>query len=587
MRIRTKLILFLLSIISIFFAALFIHNANERKTLNLFFADRNRMENKTFDEAMETKGVSLKTLAFDYTYWDEMVNFLKTDNQAWAEENINQSALSNFKANAIWIYKLDLSLAYAVTDLKDSHFKNIPLPAGAIPKIFLKERFCHFFLNTPQGLMEIRGATIHPSNDPERKTAPQGYFFAGRLWDKAFMEELSSLTDSTIVVSPVQKEKFTSNINQGIIAFSRILNGWDNLPVARLDIRVRVGIMQYLMQTYQRNIFLFFLFALIFVIFQAVSLTRLINKPLKSISLALDKEDPDYLGSLKREKNEFGEISRLIDKFFQQRDILAKEISQRKHTEVELRSAYDKLQQTQRQLIQSAKMASIGQFASGLAHEINSPLTGVLNNLQLMKNQILKEDGFSLVDFKEGLESIEESAARCKDVIRSLLDFSRSSRGPFQFLSLNEVIQKTLLLVEHEIQLEKIILQIQLQPALPKILGDAQLLQQAVFDIISNARWAIKEAKKQGGVITLQTKYEPQDKTVFLSISDTGIGIPAQNLERIFEPFFTTKPAGEGTGLGLSIVYNIIKEHKGSIEAESKLGEGTTVKITLPCLEEA
>jgi PAS domain S-box-containing protein len=260
---------------------------------------------------------------------------------------------------------------------------------------------------------------------------------------------------------------------------------------------------------------------------------------------------------------------------------------ERNAAQEELKYAYHKLKETQAELVQSAKMASLGQLASGLAHEMNSPLTGVLNNVQLIKSQIQQKKDFSFVDFKEGLDTIEESAARCKNVIRSLLDFSRSSRGPFCFLSLNEVIEKVIILIEREMQLEKINLEKQLQIDLPQILGDPQLLQQAIFDIIANARWAIKETKKEGGLITIKTKYAPENKTVLLSISDSGIGIPEQNLGRIFEPFFSTKLTGEGTGLGLSIVHTIIKEHKGNIEVQSTVGQGTTFKISLPVLGEA
>jgi len=118
---------------------------------------------------------------------------------------------------------------------------------------------------------------------------------------------------------------------------------------------------------------------------------------------------------------------------------------------------------------------------------------------------------------------------------------------------------------------------------LPQVLGDPQLLQQVVFDFISNARWAIQQKSSKGeGTITLTTRCDPGNRNICLSISDTGIGIAKENLATIFEPFFTTKAVGEGTGLGLSIVYGIIKAHRGSIEVDSRVGEGTTFKIYLP-----
>jgi signal transduction histidine kinase len=246
---------------------------------------------------------------------------------------------------------------------------------------------------------------------------------------------------------------------------------------------------------------------------------------------------------------------------------------------------HNKPQQTQTQLIQIGKMAALGQLLSSVAHEINNPLTGVLNNVQLVRMMAEEKKEFNLENFKELLNIIEESALKCTKITRSLLDFSHASKGTFQPISLNEAVEKVAGLIEQELKLQDILLQKELQLDLPLILGDSQLLQQVVFDIISNACWAIhKKSEKVGGSITIKTEYLPESKRVLLSISDTGIGIPKDNLERIFEPFFTTKAVGEGTGLGLSIVYNIVKEHKGEIKVESEVGKGTTFKIGLPAV---
>lgn len=258
-------------------------------------------------------------------------------------------------------------------------------------------------------------------------------------------------------------------------------------------------------------------------------------------------------------------------------------IEERKKAEEELRMAYTKLKETQAQLVQSAKIASLGLLAGGIAHEINNPLTGVLNNVQLIKMIAAQKKDFSLEDFKNLLTSIEESAQRCSNITRSLLDFSRASKGKIQGLSLNEVIEKTIILIEHELQLQNIVIQKELKIDLPLIKGDPQLIQQVIFNVVSNAKWSIlNKPEKQTGVIVIKTDSRAADNMVSLEISDTGIGISKENLEKIFDPFFTTKLVGEGTGLGLSIVYNIIKEHNGVISAESEVGKGATFRILLP-----
>ncbi|MDD5255755.1 MAG: PAS domain S-box protein [Candidatus Omnitrophica bacterium] len=261
---------------------------------------------------------------------------------------------------------------------------------------------------------------------------------------------------------------------------------------------------------------------------------------------------------------------------------IIRDITERKHAEEEIKKAYEQLKDTQAQLIQAGKMSALGQFASGAAHELNNPLTGVLNNVQLIKMEARGREYFDLDDFKELLDIVENSALRCKRITQSLLDFAHGAKHKFGPVTLDELIEKTSELVTHELRLQNIVLEKDLQPGLPVIQGDFQLLEQVIFGLIVNARWAIEKKSKDGGVITLKTWSGPGGKTVSVSVSDTGIGIPPENLAKLFTPFFTTKDVGEGTGLGLALSYNIIKSHKGEMSVESRVGAGTTVTITLP-----
>ena len=251
----------------------------------------------------------------------------------------------------------------------------------------------------------------------------------------------------------------------------------------------------------------------------------------------------------------------------------------------ELKDAYLKLRQSQSQLIQSAKMATVGQLSSGIAHEINNPLAGALNNIQLLKMQLGQERSLETADAKKLLNTVEECLSRCRKITTSLLSFSRASKGLFQPVSLNDAARKIIDILEYEIKLDNISIQTLLQPDLPLVMGDSQFLQQVIFDLISNARWALLHktpSENQVKTITITSSYDGQNQKVILKLSDTGPGIPEENLVKIFEPFFTTKPEGEGTGLGLSIVAHIIKEHQGTIEVKSQLNQGTTFKISLP-----
>ncbi len=243
------------------------------------------------------------------------------------------------------------------------------------------------------------------------------------------------------------------------------------------------------------------------------------------------------------------------------------------------------LRNTQERLVQTAKMASIGQLAAGLAHEINNPLTGVLNNVQLIKMS-MEEDGnsrMSEAELKDIFDVIEESALRCKNITQALLDFSHVSKTFVQGLSLNDTIQKVCNLVGYELKLQNIIIERELDPNLPSIYGNPQLLQQVFMNLITNARWAIrKKDEKKNGKIMVKSGYDSGRQLIYVYFMDNGIGMSEDTQKRIFEPFFTTKDVGEGTGLGLSIIYGIVKEHKGTVEVESKENVGTTFKLYFP-----
>lgn len=244
----------------------------------------------------------------------------------------------------------------------------------------------------------------------------------------------------------------------------------------------------------------------------------------------------------------------------------------------------EKLKKTQSQLVQSGKMAAVGQLASGVAHEINNPLAIILNNIQLIKIQFQKKEVFAdNADVMSYIKMVEDSVARCKRITQALYDFSHVSQDKFELFFVTDAIEKSLALIEYETTFHNIVFKKEFQPGIPKIFGDFQALQQVFLDVIVNARWAIEQhGDNCHGTIMIKTEYETGARDLRVLISDTGIGINEKNMPRIFEAFFTTKEVGQGTGLGLSIAYNIIRQHHGNIEARSVKGEGATFIITLP-----
>jgi len=706
----------LLLLLGVLFASTFIIHSNiDRRTLSIMAQQANQEKNDIFDNLLSLASKGIETFAFDYTYWDEMVDFVKDpqNRREWAVQNIDPG-LSVFNASSAWIFDLSGSLVYSVSNLKDEALKKFPLSTEGIKEVFAEKRLRHFFVNTGQGVEEVRGSTIHPTTDPERKTDPAGYFFTARLWDKGYLAELSRLIGGSITVVPFSQAAAAADnakLQLGEIRLSRILKGPYDEPVARLNASSRSKSVVLLQKQIKQYFFLFAFFAFVVFALVIIFVTRWISAPLNLISKALRGQEPAYIKAFYKVRNEFGEISRLIQRFVEQKESLARQISDRERIEAalkeseerfrqvtenasvwvweinqeglyvysnpavkdvmgyepdeivgkkyfydffhpdvreelknkafavlakkeifrnfininvhkngniviletngspaidingnfkgyrgadnditdsrraeeELRAAYDQLKETQNQLVQSAKMASVGQLAGSIAHEINNPLTGVLNNIQLVKLMDQQKKDLGIPEIRDILDAIEESALRCKNITQSLLNFSRAAKGTMQPISLNEIVERVASIIEYEMKLQNISIRKELDADLPLVSGNFQLLQQVIFDMIVNAKWAIeRKAGQAGGTIIIKSGLDAAAKQAYIAISDTGIGISAENLSKVFNPFFTTKPEGEGTGLGLSIASGIIREHRGKIEVESEEGKGATFRIKLP-----
>jgi len=236
-----------------------------------------------------------------------------------------------------------------------------------------------------------------------------------------------------------------------------------------------------------------------------------------------------------------------------------------------LRKTNQELERTQTQLIQSAKMATVGQFSAGLAHEINNPLAGTLNCVRtLLANPEIKgqDRGY--------LELTLKGLLRIENIIRQILSFSMPRELETKLLNINKLIEETLSFVEPSIREKRIILKKNLPAENILISGDANLLQVAFLNILNNALDALHE----GGQLYVEIKL--QKENIEIKFIDNGVGIKKEHLDKIFDPFFTTKEPGKGTGIGLYFTYNFIQQHRGSINVDSIEGEGTTVTVILP-----
>lgn len=233
----------------------------------------------------------------------------------------------------------------------------------------------------------------------------------------------------------------------------------------------------------------------------------------------------------------------------------------------------DRLKRHEEQLLQSRKMAAIGNLTSGIAHELNNPL----NNISLTVETLLDDSGdMPLEEKRKLLDDISSQTERASATVRNLLDFTRMDRPSNVLHDIGEIIAPTLRLVKHEAELSDVALKTDVPMDLPRLRGDFKQLQQVFINLFLNSI----QAMPKGGVLEVRACRE--GNMLRVDVADTGQGIPESDLPHIFDPFFTTKKVGEGTGLGLSVSFGIIKKHGGNITVGSRLNEGTTFGIYLP-----
>jgi two-component system NtrC family sensor kinase len=247
----------------------------------------------------------------------------------------------------------------------------------------------------------------------------------------------------------------------------------------------------------------------------------------------------------------------------------------------------EQLKVAQQKLVQADRLASLGQLAASVAHEINNPLSGVLN-LSMLMQRILKEDGIPKgreAEFRKYLDQVAAETARTGRIVSDLLSFSRRGTPQRVETDLNAIVGTTLSLVSHKLKLMNVKVECALDAALPHLLADGSQLQQVVMNLVLNGAEATR--KNGEGHLGVTTRATEQKKEVVLEVGDDGEGMSAELKDRAFEPFYTTKDDGKGVGLGLAVVYGIVQAHDGEIEVESTPGEGTLFRVTLPVRAEA
>jgi len=344
------------------------------------------------------------------------------------------------------------------------------------------------------------------------------------------------------------------------------------IPLRELDVSV------------QKTLFLAGLTTLLLVFFLMFFTRRQIKRPLTEIIKASDavahgdrkvrlESPPKLLRDLRLVSSAF---NKMLDNLQAATDEL-ENWSQQLEYKVQKKS--EEISEIQNELVNIERIASLGKLSSSVAHEINNPLSGVLTYTKLVHKHLRKmemkdKEKKSMLRY---LNVIENETKRCGDIVKGLLDFSRSDKVDFKPHHLHRLMKETYMLIEHQMKMENILFQTDFSATNDLILCNGNQIKQAGIAILMNASEAILE----NGIILIKTT-NPDDTHIKVEITDNGVGIAGEDILHIFEPFYSTKEKASGIGLGLAIVHGIVQSHNGKIDVDSELGKGTTISLQLP-----
>lgn len=350
-----------------------------------------------------------------------------------------------------------------------------------------------------------------------------------------------------------------------------------------LDIKMSLDQLDQNIQEAQDQVFAFSIIIILLInIVSAIFIRQLVHKPVHQLidgAKAISEKNLNY----KIPINSKTEIGELADAFNDMTDKLRKAYDEIKNWSISLENKVDEktdeLKRAHAHLFQIEKMASLGQLSATVAHELNNPLEGIITLTKLQIKRLNKENRTKddLEEILHDLNFVAEESLRCGNIVKNLLLFSRQGVDEFKETKIETIVERSIMLIAHHMQMRDIQLVRDFKLKNPNIVCSAAQIQQAIIALMINSI----EAMTNGGTITIRM-FDTDKDYISIQISDTGHGIQSEIQGKIFEPFFTTKEDGKGVGLGLSVVYGIVIAHNGKITVDSVDGQGTTFNIVLP-----
>ncbi len=554
-------------------AGIFITRVLDHQRIDSLLERKKTEGSKFLTHVVDFKSKSLSGFTYDYTFWDEMVNFVTTHDSVWAQVNI-ESSIPTFQANYAWVFNIDLELVYSIQSEEIDMLLKFPLSKSELENLVVKGPFFDFYKSTPAGLIQFSGGSIHPSTDLERRTPAQGYFFVARIWDPNYIIEIQEFTGTKVsILAPDDNTEPVDVINPEEYSYVNFmpLTSWNNSHEGYIRSVGIVDIARDFEKRSQSILILLVVSLLVALVFVSFILIRLINRPLRNLISSLTTEDSGPIRSLARETSEFGHIARLMSDFFVQKKKLVEEIDERIKIEAELIKALDRAEESDR-----LKTA----FLNNLSHEIRTPMNAIVGFSELITDPRITD--------RERIEFtgiISDSSYRLLGIINDLISISSLDSGQVEVwhekINLNSMLQGLFSQIEKEIDHDQIQLSmdVALRDEHSQILTDQAKVSQVILNLLKNSVKFTKSGRIDFGYVMRNSEIE-------FFVKDTGIGIPEDQFENIFARFHQADSSLSrkfgGTGLGLPISKAYIELMGGRIWLKSAVGQGSEFYFTIP-----
>lgn len=534
------------------YASLYLYTIQEEK--QFYKSTFNQYKNEVNSLLKLNSETPIATI-IDVTFWDALVKYTKTRDENWYNKSV-ASQFETYNMDYIGVYDSNNNL---IKKTNSSKIKTDNFIQKEIMVQLYKSKITRFYLRIPEGIIEVFGATIHPSNDPKKnKSNPSGFFFMVRLLDKQFLENLNQITSSKVSLEEVNH---INKVEEDLVSVNVNLKDYKNNSISKLTFK-RVFNLNF--KNTKEILYIVILASLLNIIICLYFTKRWVYNPLKLITSILETGSLFAIGSLKRTKGEFGYIGNLFEENSNQRKQL--EISKHKAEES------DKLKSS---------------FLANLSHEIRTPMNAIVGFSDLLNNPDLDEN-----DKSEYLRIINRSGINLVSIIEDLIEMSKIDalqiKPKYKGINLNKCIKELYETIKVTIPKEKqfdfFVIECQ-NPIKKYLLTDVVKLKQILVNLIANA---IKFTDK--GSISFGYEIDENDGTVVFTVKDTGRGIDEKNLKAIFDRFLRVEDhfhaESNGLGLGLAISKAYIEMLGGSITVRSSFGNGSVFTFKIPLVFE-